>query len=62
MIWVVNNLMDEYAKMFGEEIELPMFWELEEKEQIKILKECIKKKQQIYQNEYYNKNYMEEVI
>ena len=48
MIWVVNELMDEYAKMFGAEIELPVFWELEEKEQIKILKDCIKKKQQIY--------------
>ena len=54
--------MDEYAKMFGAEIELPVFWELEEKEQIKILKDCIRNKQQIYQNEYYNKNYMEEVI
>lgn len=62
MIYLLNELMDEYAKIFGEEIELQTFWELEEKEQIKILKDCIKKKQQIYQSEYYNKNYMEEVI
>ena len=45
--------------MFNEEIELIIFLELPDQEQIKILKECIDKNQRIYENEYFNDNYME---
>lgn len=58
---MLNDLKTKYEKMFNELIELPLFLELDENEQIKILKECIEKKQKISENEYFNRNYMEEV-
>lgn len=59
---MLNELLVQYQEMFNEIIELPLFLDLEEKEQIKILKECISKKQRLYENDYFNDNYMEEVI
>lgn len=59
---MLNELMSLYEQVFNEEIELIDFIELDEDEQIKILKECLNKKQRIYENEYFNDNYMEEVI
>lgn len=58
---MLNDLKTKYEKMFNELIELPLFLELDENEQIKILKECIEKKQRIFENEYFNHNYTEEV-
>lgn len=59
---MLNELLVQYQEMFNEIIELPLFLDLEEKEQIKILKECISKKQRLYENDYFNDNYMEEVV
>ena len=59
---MLNKLMEEYKRIFKEEIELSLFLELDEEEQIKILKECINKKERLYENEYFNNNYMEEVF
>lgn len=59
---MLNELLMQYQEMFNEIIELPLFLDLEEKEQIKILKECISKKQRLYENDYFNDNYMEEVV
>lgn len=58
---MLNDLKTKYEKIFNELIELPLFLELDENEQIKILKECIEKKQRIFENEYFNHNYMERV-
>lgn len=59
---MLNELLMQYQEMFNEIIELPLFLDLEENEKIKILKECISKKQRLYENDYFNDNYMEEVI
>ena len=53
--------MAEYEEKFNEDITLIVFLELDEKEQIKILKECIEKNQKIFENEYFNRNYIEKV-
>jgi hypothetical protein len=58
---VLNKLLDKYEKVFKEAIELNTFWNLDEKEQIKILKQCLELHKRIWENEYYNENYMEEV-
>lgn len=59
---MLYDLLDKYKEMFNQDIELPVFWELEEQEQVKILEDCIRKNQQISENQYYNDNYMEEVM
>jgi hypothetical protein len=56
---VLNKLIREYQDLFNEEIELLTFLDLDEEEQIKILEECITKKQKLYENDYFNDNYME---
>lgn len=58
---MVYDLIKEYEEHFDTEISLPLFDRLDEEEQIKILKECLEKNEQIYENDYFNKNYMEEV-
>ena len=56
---MLDELMQKYYEIFGEIIELPLFMSLDEEEQIKILKKCIEEKQKIYENKYFNDNYME---
>lgn len=56
---MLNKLIREYQDLFNEEIELLTFLDLDEEEQIKILEECITKKQKLYENDYFNDNYME---
>jgi len=56
---VLNELMDKYEKKYGE-IELPMFLDATEEDKIKILKECLDRNIQIYENKYFNDTYMEE--
>lgn len=58
---MLNDLINEYIEMFGEEPEANGFYLIEEDEQIRILSECLEKKQPLSENEYYNKTYMEEV-
>ena len=45
--------------MFNEEIELPQFVDAEYDEKIKILKQCLEKKEPIYKNKYFNENFFE---
>lgn len=59
---MLNNLIEKYIDTFKEDITLNLFLDLEEKEQIKILKECLEQNKKIYENEYFNKTYMEENI
>lgn len=56
---MLNELMDKYEKKYGE-IELPMFLDATEEDKIKILKECLDRNIQIYENKYFNDTYMEE--
>ena len=56
---MLNELINKYIEMFGYEPDVNNFFQLEEEEQIKILKECIEKNQELYENEYFNENYME---
>lgn len=59
---MLDKLIIDYENLFNEEITLSLFLDLDEEEQIKILKECIKLKQRIYENDYFNDNYMERNI
>lgn len=59
---MLSELIQEYIKMFKEEPMGNNFEVIPEEEQIKILKECIEKKIPLYENDYFNDNYMEEVI
>ena len=59
---MLNDLLEQYKEKFKEDIELSTFIELDEAEQIKILEQCIKENKRIYENDYYNNNYMEENI
>ncbi len=58
---MLNELYDEYEKKFKQEILLPTFLELDEQEQIKILKLCLKNNQRLFENKYFNDNYIEEI-
>lgn len=59
---MLDELLKDYEAIFNEEIELPVFLDLDEKEQIKILKMCIKELKRLYELDYFNDNYIEEVI
>ena len=61
MIQVLSKLMEEYENKYGE-IELKLFLDATEEDKIKILKECLDKDIQIYENEYFNDTYMEIVV
>lgn len=56
---MLNELIDKYEKKYGD-IELPMFLDATEEDKIKILKECLDRNIQIYENKYFNDTYMEE--
>lgn len=55
---MLSKLMEEYESKYGE-IELKLFLDATEEDKIKILKECLDKDIQIYENEYFNDTYME---
>ena len=59
---MLSELMKDYEAIFNEKIELDSFWNLDEEEQTKILRMCIKELRKIYELNYFNDNYMEEVI
>lgn len=59
---MLDKLIEEYIKKFGEEPETNNFYMIDEKEQIKILKECIEKNEKVYENKYYNEHFIEEVV
>lgn len=59
---MLDKLIEEYIKKFGEEPETNNFYMIDEKEQIKILKECIEKNEKVYENKYYNEHFVEEVV
>ena len=59
---MLNDLLREYEERFNEKIELPLFLNLEEKEQKKIIEQCLDNNERLYENEYFNDNYMEEVL
>ena len=52
---MLNDLIEQYIKMFGYEPDVNGFFRLEEDE-------CIEKEEELYENDYFNDNYMEEVI
>ena len=56
---MLDKLYKEYIDMFNEEIELPQFVDAEYDEKIKILKQCLEKKEPIYKNKYFNENFFE---
>ena len=58
---MLNDLIDKYIELFGYEPDVNGFYDIPEDEQIKILKECIEKEEELYENKYFNDNYMEEV-
>ena len=58
---MLNELINKYIEMFGYEPDVNGFYRIEEEEQIKILKECIEKEEELYENKYFNDNYMEVV-
>ena len=62
MIQVLDELMDKYEKKFNEDIELDAFIKLDDDEKIKILEMCLKNNERIYENDYFNDWYMEEVV
>ena len=55
-----NKLMQTYIDTFNEDITLDLFLDLDKQEQIKILKQCLEQHKRIYENDYFNENYMEE--
>lgn len=57
----IRELFKEYQEKFNDEILLGSFLELDEQEQIKILKMCIKNNERIYENDYFNDTYIEEI-
>lgn len=56
---MLDKLYKEYVDLFNEDIELGQFIDMEYDEKIKILKQCIEKKEPIYKNKYFNENYIE---
>ena len=56
------DLYRKYEERFDTEIILSLFLDLEEEEQIKILKKCLEDNIEIYENDYFNNKYMEEAI
>lgn len=54
--------MQKYIDKFKDDITLNTFLDLEEQEQIKILTECLEQNKRIYENAYFNDNYMEKNI
>lgn len=59
---MLNDLMQKYIDKFKDDITLNTFLDLEEQEQIKILTECLEQNKRIYENAYFNDNYMEKNI
>lgn len=55
---MLNDLLREYEEKYGE-IELSSFYDATEEDKIKILKECLEKGIEIYENKYFNDTYME---
>ncbi len=59
---MLDELIKDYEAIFKEEIDIPIFYNLDDKEKVKILKMCIKELKKLYELDYFNDNYIEEVI
>lgn len=58
---MLDDLINQYIEMFGEEPDTNNFYLLDDDIQIELLKECIEKEEPIYENKHFNEQYMEEV-